>query len=71
MPTAKRTDAASTAPKIHLIQSDDTEPSLKLKPGMKFEVRATTITDPELKPIKKVASRLCGGTNTCLALVEL
>ncbi len=69
MPTTKRPIAAG--PKIHLIETDDTEPALKLKPGMKFEVMATTITDPELKPIKKIAARLCGGTNTCLALIEL
>jgi hypothetical protein len=56
---------------VQVIVSDDAEPSLKLRPGMRFEVRATTVVDVELKQVKKVAARLCGGTSTCLALVEL
>ncbi|WP_372425293.1 hypothetical protein [Salinarimonas chemoclinalis] len=58
------------APRVHLIETDDPEPVLRLKPGMRFEVQATTVVDPELKPVKKSAARLCGGTNTCLALIE-
>jgi hypothetical protein len=56
---------------VHLIVSDDAEPTVKLKAGMRFEVHATTVRDAELKPAGKVAARLCGGTSTCLALVEL
>jgi hypothetical protein len=63
--------AAGKHPKVHLIESDEPEPALKVKLGMRFEVRATTIVDTEMKPAKKVAARLCGGTTTCLALVEL
>lgn len=66
--------AASANPpsgKVHLIQSDDTEPNIKVKPGMRFEVHATTLVDAELKPAGRIAARLCGGTDTCLALVEL
>ncbi|WP_029032298.1 hypothetical protein [Salinarimonas rosea] len=63
--------AAADAPRVHLIETDDPEPALRLKPGMRFEVRATTVVDPELKPVKKSAARLCGGTNTCLALIEV
>ncbi len=59
------------ADKVHLIQSDDKEPTVKLKPGMRFEVRHTTVVDAELKEAKKLAARLCGGTSTCLALVEV
>jgi hypothetical protein len=62
---------AGKQPKVYLIESDQSQPALKVKPGMRFEVRATTIVDTELKPGKKVAARLCGGTTTCLALVEL
>ncbi|MCI4679051.1 hypothetical protein K9U39_17665 [Rhodoblastus acidophilus] len=58
-------------PKAHLIVSDDAEPAVKLKPGMRFEVVATTIVDVELKEAGKIAARLCGGTTTCLALVEI
>jgi hypothetical protein len=63
--------AVGKQPKIHLVESDESEPALKVKPGMRFEVRATTIVDAEMKPVKKVAARLCGGTTTCLALVEI
>jgi hypothetical protein len=68
MPKPKSTEPA---PKLHLIASDEQEPTIKLKPGMRFEVHATTVVDPALKPAGKVAARLCGGTSTCLALVEL
>jgi hypothetical protein len=68
MPGSK-TDKPTT--KAHLIVSDDAEPAVKLKPGMRFEVVATTVVDAELKASSKVAARLCGGTNTCLALVEV
>jgi hypothetical protein len=65
------TTGGKNAPKVHLIESDEAQPTLKIKPGMRFEVRATTIVDSEMKPGKKVAARLCGGTTTCLALVEI
>ena len=70
MPSSKPSGAGEQ-PKMHLIESDETEPTIKVKPGMRFEVRATTIVNPELKPAVKVAARLCGGTSTCLALVEI
>ena len=68
MPNPKPVQPAA---KIHLVESDDQRPTIKLKPGMRFEVHATTIVDTELKPAEKVAARLCGGTSTCLALVEI
>ena len=71
MATKKVPETSAQALKIHLIESEDSAPTLKLKPGMRFEVRATTVVDVELKQVKKLAARLCGGTNTCLALVEL
>jgi hypothetical protein len=55
----------------HLIVSDDAEPQMRLKPGMKFEVHATTVVDSALRPSTKVAARLCGGTSTCIALVKV
>jgi hypothetical protein len=57
--------------KAHLIASEDAAPALKMKHGMRFEVRAITVVDSDLKPSKKIAARLCGGTDTCLALVEI
>jgi hypothetical protein len=58
-------------PSVHLIESDDAAPSLKLKPGMKFEVHLSSVVDAELNPSDKIAARLCGGTSTCLALVKV
>ena len=63
--------ATKVKPTVHLIETDDREPTLRLKPGMRFEVRAATVVDTMLKPRKKVAARLCGGTDTCLALIEI
>ena len=34
-------------------------------------VVAVEIVDPAFKKAKGLAARLCGGTNTCLALVEV
>jgi hypothetical protein len=68
MPTSKGNHPPA---KAHLIVSDDAEPAVKLKSGMRFEVYATTVVDTELKASGKVAARLCGGTSTCLALVEI
>jgi hypothetical protein len=64
-------DSAGKKPNVYLIDSDESQPTVTVKPGMRFEVRATTVVDTEMKPAKKVAARLCGGTTTCLALVEL
>jgi hypothetical protein len=68
MPGPKPTQPSG---KVHLIVSDETQPSVKLKPGMKFKVHATTVVNTDLKPAGKIAARLCGGTTTCLALVEI
>lgn len=61
----------SAAGKIHLVELDDAEPTIKVRLGHRFEVRSISIVDPQLNPTKKVAARLCGGTDTCLALVEI
>jgi hypothetical protein len=68
MPSSKSKQPPSGS---HLVVSDDQSPSLKLKAGMKFEVHAVTLVDADLKPAGPVAARLCGGTSTCLALIEL
>ena len=70
MPSTPKNPA--TPGHIHLIESDDTEPTIKVKAGTRFEVRSVSIVDTHLNPSpNKVAARLCGGTNTCLALIEL
>lgn len=52
------------------IVSNEKNPSVAVKPGMKLDVVAVTLRDPAMKSPKKLAARLCGGTNTCLALID-
>ncbi len=37
-----------TPKKAHLIVSDDSEPKLQLKPGMRFEVHSVSVVDEQL-----------------------
>lgn len=71
MPSKSDDKNIRRAATVHLIESDDAEPSLSLRAGMRFEVHATNIVDTKLKGSRKVAARLCGGTTTCLALVDI
>ena len=57
--------------KTSFIVSDSKNPSVTLKPGQKFHVTTVQLVEPTLRPSKKVAARLCGGTSTCLALVNI
>jgi hypothetical protein len=36
-----------------------------------FDVKATTIVEPQLAHVHKEGARLCGGVHTCLALIEV
>lgn len=64
-------------PTVHLVKSDDAEPSLTLKAGMRFEVRATNIVTPTMSVVEPddfnppVGGRLCGGNRICIALIEI
>jgi hypothetical protein len=55
---------------LTLIVSDK-KPSIQLKPGMRLDVISVALVDPSLKKPQVKGSRLCGGTNTCLALVDV
>jgi hypothetical protein len=61
----------SAPKKLTLIVSDEKQPKIVLKPGMKLNVVSVKLADSALKPARPGAARLCGGTNTCLALVEI
>lgn len=56
---------------MKLIVSDDKQPKVTLKPGMKLEVVTVALAGADLKKPKKIAARLCGGTSTCVALIEI
>lgn len=59
------------ARKISLIASDNKKPKIELKPGQKLEVFSISVQSPVAKGKKKIGARLCGGTTTCLAMIEL
>ena len=61
---AKSSDEQSG--KIQLVVAD-AHPTVKPPAGKKFEVRAISVLDANLEGGKKVAARLCGGTDTCVA----
>jgi hypothetical protein len=57
--------------KLNLIVSDEKKPAVKLQPGMKLDVVSVSLVEPTLKAARARAARLCGGTDTCLAVVEV
>ncbi len=57
--------------KMTLIASKDKKPDVQVKAGQELRVTAVSIQGPDLAKIKKVGARLCGGTSTCLALIDI
>ena len=57
--------------KLKFIVSDDKNPKVALKAGQRLEVISVTLADASLKKPKKIAARLCGGTDTCIALIDI
>ncbi len=55
-----------------LVVSEQSSPSvaIPLKAGMRFEVVSVTTVDEKLDA-KRVGARLCGGSGTCLAIVDI
>jgi hypothetical protein len=68
MSKGKTTDSMSN---LKLIASDDKNPQVSLKAGMKLQVVGISLVDSKLKKARPGAARLCGGTSTCVALVDL
>ena len=56
---------------LKLILSDEKNPKVSLKLGMRLDEVAVSLADPKLKRAKPIAARLCGGSSTCLALVDI
>jgi hypothetical protein len=61
----------SSGKRVALIASSATNPAVKVKAGMKLRVSSVSVVDPAGRRLRPVGSRLCGGTTTCLALVDL
>ncbi len=68
---ANQGTATASKKKLNLIVADEKKPSVKLEPGMRLDVISVSLVEPTLKPSRARAARLCGGTDTCLALVEV
>ena len=66
---AKRKSAKASS--LRFIVSDAKSPSVALKPGMRLNVVSTVLVGPDLKRIRNIGARLCGGSGTCMALVDI
>jgi hypothetical protein len=54
-----------------MIVSKDRRPKVTLKPGMRLQVISTKLVGPDLKRIKNIGARLCGGGGNCMALIDI
>ena len=57
--------------RINLVVSAEKEPDVSVAPGQELQVVAVMLQGPDVAKIKKVGARLCGGTTTCLALIDI
>lgn len=65
-------DAGQSRHKVQLVVSDDEVPTVRLKPGMKVQVETVQLIGDNLdEQLKKIGARLCGGSGTCLAIVDI
>jgi hypothetical protein len=65
---------STPATRVQLIESDDAEPRVRLVPGKRYDVVATTVVDQDMQQVPEDArrpARLCGSRSTCLAIVEV
>jgi hypothetical protein len=66
MSTCIQREVMMATPKAIKLIVSETEPHAQAS-AHKLEVK---LVDEHLKPAKPIGARLCGGTNTCLAVVE-
>lgn len=57
--------------KVNLVVSKDKKPLGVLKPGEKFQVVGVTLAGGKGPIGKALGARLCGGSGTCLAIVDI
>lgn len=67
----KKSGGRTAKSNLKLIVSEEKNPEVKVNAGTKFQAIGVTLVNPQLRSAGPVAARLCGGTSTCLALVEL
>jgi hypothetical protein len=61
----------ATKNSLTLIASDSKNPVGKSKPGTKLQVVSVALAGSASGKRPKIGARLCGGTSTCLAVVEI
>ncbi len=64
-------EMAKRGRKLNLIVSDQKNPIGSAKPGSTLEVVAVALTGGKASSKQRIGARLCGGTSTCLALVDV
>jgi hypothetical protein len=57
--------------KMKFIVSDQKHPKVTLKPGQTLKVVSVSFHDETLTKRQKIGARLCGGTDTCISLVDV
>jgi hypothetical protein len=62
--------ATKPSQNLTLIASNSKNPIGKSKPGTKLQVVSVTLAGTASGKRPKIGARLCGGTSTCLVLVQ-
>ncbi len=63
--------ASKKPKKLTLLVTEDKRPQVALRPGMALSVVTVVMADPQTMKPAKLGARLCGGSGTCLALVDI
>ncbi|MCI0702135.1 MAG: hypothetical protein L0241_13715 [Planctomycetia bacterium] len=54
-----------------LVASKEKNPAVEVKAGQELRVVSVKMGGPDLGKLKRVGATLCGGTSTCLAIVDI
>ncbi len=56
---------------MRLVLHKDATPKVELRPGMKIQVEEIELLGGTAAQLKKIGARLCGGSGTCLAIIDI
>ena len=57
--------------RMRLVLHKDPTPKVELRPGMKIQVEEVELLGGTAAELKKIGARLCGGSSTCLAIIDI
>lgn len=63
--------AKKRARHITLVVSESKKPLGAVKPGTQMNVVGVTLAGAKAGAATRIGARLCGGTSTCLAVIEI